>query len=426
MGKTISTQSIFFKSAALAFSALLSACAGDFSTGKDEKNAASSLKPVAGEIRTKTKFKAGKAYGPASERVIRSAFKPVPRGGGRAVVGKPYKINGRWYKPRHQPNYDRVGIASWYGPNFHGRKTANGEIYDQTALSAAHPTLPLPSYVKVTNVANKRSVIVRVNDRGPFHKSRIIDLSYRTAELLGTRAGGIAKVRVKYIGPARVDGKDEKYLLASYDGPGSVKPSEIAARKKLLAYAGISQTTADEDTPSDNAPPKTNAPKPIVVANKTPVSPTAVSNPVLPETLGQPFELRPTILFTGSATNTPTPTVIKSGTAGVQPRPKPVTGLRAYTPPHKNARQIETVFHRLLKPSTPDWSLSEPQKIRIGVFKDRELAMRMADHFSRFGDVSLGTQLDQGIPSTRIELESNLPFSLKAAQTLAPDAVLVK
>jgi len=228
---TIRIRKRYFRSVyLLALSSAIAACSTDFakvplgglSDSSSKQVAAKSKAPVSGEIRTKAKFKAGRNYGAASERIVRSAFAPVPRGGGRAVVGKPYKINGRWYKPRHQPNYNKVGIASWYGPNFHGRKTANGEIYDQTALSAAHPTLPLPSYVKVTNERNGRSVTVRVNDRGPFHKTRIIDLSYRTAELLGTRAGGIAKVRVKYLGRAPVDGNDEKFLLASYKGPGSI------------------------------------------------------------------------------------------------------------------------------------------------------------------------------------------------------------
>lgn len=213
--------------------ACLSGCAASFvGTGPDKQTA--ELAP--GTIKTETKF-TSKAYGVAvSERVVDNVYQPIPKGGGRRQVGVPYKIKGRWYKPRHQPNYNKTGIASWYGPNFHGRKTANGEIYDQTALTAAHPTLPLPSYVRVTNLNNKRSVIVRVNDRGPFVGNRIIDLSYRTAELLGTRAGGLAKVRVQYVKPAPLHGLDDDFLTASYKGPGSVRDSEVAAREKLLAY----------------------------------------------------------------------------------------------------------------------------------------------------------------------------------------------
>ncbi len=114
-------------------------------------------------------------------------------------VGEPYQIEGAWYVPREDFNYDETGIASWYGPNFHGRLTANGEVFDQESLTAAHPTLPLPSLVRVTNLENGRSVVVRVNDRGPFVRGRIIDMSRRSARLLGFQGKGTAKVRVSVL-----------------------------------------------------------------------------------------------------------------------------------------------------------------------------------------------------------------------------------
>jgi len=125
------------------------------------------------------------------------AHLPDGRGGTRKV-GNPYKVAGRWYKP--MPNvtaYDKSGIASWYGRDFHGKRTANGEIYDMHALSAAHKTLPLPTLVRVTNLDNGRTVIVRVNDRGPFVKERLIDLSYAAARQLGYADRGTAHVRVQ-------------------------------------------------------------------------------------------------------------------------------------------------------------------------------------------------------------------------------------
>lgn len=106
------------------------------------------------------------------------------------------------YVPRDQPNYDATGIASWYGRDFHGRLTANGEIYDMDAMTGAHPTLPLPSMVRVTNLENGRSAIVRINDRGPYKRGRIIDLSARAATRLDIVRRGTARVRVQYIGPA--------------------------------------------------------------------------------------------------------------------------------------------------------------------------------------------------------------------------------
>ncbi|MEO1656860.1 MAG: septal ring lytic transglycosylase RlpA family protein [Pseudomonadota bacterium] len=119
-------------------------------------------------------------------------------------VGEPYQIGGRWYYPAVDPNYNRVGMASWYGPNFHGKLTANGEIFDQNRLTAAHPTLPLPSIVEVTNQKTGKKIRVRVNDRGPFAQNRIIDLSMESARKLGTLDAGVAPVRVRYVGEARL------------------------------------------------------------------------------------------------------------------------------------------------------------------------------------------------------------------------------
>ncbi|MCY4035661.1 MAG: septal ring lytic transglycosylase RlpA family protein [Hyphomicrobiales bacterium] len=123
----------------------------------------------------------------------------LPPLSGNYKIGKPYQISGQWYHPHHNPEYDEVGIASWYGPGFHGNTTANGEIYDQNALTAAHPTLPMPVLVRVTNLENGRSLVLRVNDRGPFVGGRIIDVSRRAAERLGFWRQGTAWVRVKYL-----------------------------------------------------------------------------------------------------------------------------------------------------------------------------------------------------------------------------------
>lgn len=130
---------------------------------------------------------------------------PIPLGGGRSVVGKPYSVAGLRFVPRADPSYDRKGVASWYGKQFHRRMTSNGEWFDMNHLTAAHTTMPLPSYAKVTNLENGMEVIVRVNDRGPFVGNRIIDMSKRSAEAIGFKEQGTAKVRVQYIGPAPND-----------------------------------------------------------------------------------------------------------------------------------------------------------------------------------------------------------------------------
>ncbi|MDZ4792060.1 MAG: septal ring lytic transglycosylase RlpA family protein [Hyphomicrobiales bacterium] len=142
-----------------------------------------------------------------SPRVV-DLGEPVPKGGGVVKVGIPYTIAGQTFVPRADPAYDKIGTASWYGVMFHGRKTSNGEIYDMEALSAAHTTFPMPSYARVTNLENNRSIIVRVNDRGPYKHNRIIDMSQRAAEILDFKRKGTANVRVQYAGPAPLNGDD--------------------------------------------------------------------------------------------------------------------------------------------------------------------------------------------------------------------------
>lgn len=123
----------------------------------------------------------------------------VPKGdqGVKRKVGNPYKIAGVWYHPKEDPTYDQTGYASWYGKDFHGKATANGEVYNMNALTAAHKTLPMPSYVKVTNLTNNRSIVLRVNDRGPFVAGRLIDVSRRGAQLLGFQKQGVTRVRIQ-------------------------------------------------------------------------------------------------------------------------------------------------------------------------------------------------------------------------------------
>ncbi len=156
---------------------------------------------------------------------------PVPKGGGSFRVGQPYTINGRTYYPTENPSYRAEGIASWYGPDFHGRLTANGEVFDMNGISAAHPTMPLPSYARVTDLDNGRSIIVRVNDRGPYAHDRLIDLSIGAANALHFYGNGLAHVRVEYVGRAPIAGTDDRVLLATLrEGhPAPVTPQLMVA-----------------------------------------------------------------------------------------------------------------------------------------------------------------------------------------------------
>lgn len=180
---------------------------------------------VAGAKPRSKEYFSEKEYGvKASPRVVQEG-QPVPKGGGRYMVGDPYEVRGKTYVPKEDANYNKNGLASWYGSAFHGRVTANGEVYDSAHLSAASPTFPLPSYARVTNLDTGTSVVVRVNDRGPYHPGRIIDLSGKAAELLDVKRTGTANVNVKYIGRARMDGNDMPYLMASYVRKGDRLPS---------------------------------------------------------------------------------------------------------------------------------------------------------------------------------------------------------
>src|SRR5438309_10930548 len=154
-------------------------------------------------------------YGVSSSPRVVAFGEPVPKGGGTYRVGKPYTVAGRVYVPEEDTGYRAEGLASWYGDDFHGRFTANGEVFHMASLTAAHPTLPLPSYARVTNLGNGKSVIVRVNDRGPYHGNRLIDVSNRAAELLEFKGNGVARVRVEYVARAPLEGSDDRQLMAT-------------------------------------------------------------------------------------------------------------------------------------------------------------------------------------------------------------------
>lgn len=161
---------------------------------------------------------------------------PAPAGPSGYKVGAPYQVGGIWYFPREQPGYDETGVASWYGDAFHLKPTANGEVFDKDAPSAAHTTLPLPSLVEVTNLDNGRKLVVRVNDRGPFVDGRIIDLSHEAARQLGYDQAGLARVRVRYLGPAPLYGEDTR-RYARYQPPAKGAPMvrEAAAPPRAAA-----------------------------------------------------------------------------------------------------------------------------------------------------------------------------------------------
>ena len=180
----------------------------------------------------------------------------VPKSAGVYKVGNPYQIDNVWYYPHEQPDYDETGIASWYGPTFYGKYTANGELYDGGALTAAHRTLPMPVNVRVTNLENGKSIVVRVNDRGPYARGRIIDLSRHAAELLDVVQTGTARVRVTYLGRADLDNGQP---------PPPQTPPEIASALPAAPTARIDSSALNNLPGAAVAPAAKEKPMPVVV-----------------------------------------------------------------------------------------------------------------------------------------------------------------
>ena len=197
--------------------------------------------------------------------------------------GKPYQIQGVWYYPAENFEYEETGIASWYGVQFHGRKTANGDLYDMNALTAAHRTLPMPSFVRVTNLENGRSLILKVNDRGPFARSRIIDVSRRGAQLLGFHDEGTAQVRVQIMADqsraiaARMKSRTQ---LASTGTPITISrlPKPAVATESLAPPPGA-RVAANQGAPVQSPAP----PPPRRVASRAPLLPDSETNVVTVE-----------------------------------------------------------------------------------------------------------------------------------------------
>jgi rare lipoprotein A len=314
-------------------------------------------------------------YGRASPRVASTG--PLPKGGGRVVVGDTYKVAGKTYQPTVNTRYSETGYASWYGEAFHGRLTANGEVYDVNGLTAAHPTLPLPSYVRVTNLENGRTMIVRVNDRGPFAKDRIIDLSSRVADMLDVKSEGTAKVEVDYVGPARMDGRDEKMLLASYEGPSQ---NPVGAM-----FAWIKPK------------PRTNT-APVVFASATAGVPTPRVRPDLALYPPRPNDKNPMILapaFLPSDEDPLAPLIMRSSFVNSYASDAPLTPAQTAADDLVNGRfkstSLEAALVRAAAKRAQEIGAADAV-VRLGSFGDPTNAAQVAADFGRFGKVTTTTQ----------------------------------
>lgn len=292
----------------------------------------------------------------------RVATRNIPKGGGTFKIGPPYKVADRWYVPRDDPNYDEYGVASWYGADFHGRRTANGEIFDANALTAAHPTLPLPSYAYVTNLDNGRTVLVRVNDRGPYVNDRLIDMSYAAAKQLGYTAQGRARVRVRYAGLAPLNGDDsrERQFLASQQG-GPARPP------MALASAGTDYRAL---TPEAPLPP--------------------------------------------DASDRWSPITYRAALAGKPVPPSPVPAVRRDLPvqvaglPGRNEQRMGLAAPEPIRPFASGRSY-----VQVGIFRERSNAERLRHELASLGPIEVAPlQVDDGGEVYRVRVG---PFSREAA-----------
>jgi rare lipoprotein A len=267
-------------------------------------------------------------YGVAPSPRVVADGQPVPKGGGRNMVGKPYVVAGRTYQPSENPSYLNEGLASWYGASFHGRMTANGEVFDRDSIAAAHTTMPLPSYARVTNMQNGHSMIVRVNDRGPFHGNRIIDVSERAALALGFQKQGTAKVRVEYVGRASTNGSDDRILLASLRTDG--QPASLTNSAPTMLAQAAPRPNAVRETialrnyePNDGAEDTQVTPSRATLNTAAPqraATPPAGHVPLPPE---RPFDL-------GTIPSAATPVPVASSISPAKALSRPVVAGLSY------------------------------------------------------------------------------------------------
>ncbi len=324
---------------------------------------------LAGCAETQLVTHAAKSVGRPDQQQARAlppVSEPSGRGTGIYKVGNPYQINGVWYYPKEDPNYDETGIGSWYGEQFHGKATANGEVFDMNEVTAAHPTLPMPSLVRVTNLENGRSIVVRMNDRGPYVNSRVIDLSRRSAQLLGYDRQGTAKVRVQYLGPAP---------LAAGGGP--------------LVAGGSDPNAAVASRRSDDAdkPPVSASPRGTVQAEALPPPPGARGRSA---EVAQAASAGPSPMQIVAAANTPQRTA-----PGVNPAAE-LAKQDVKTEPVRGGRGIY---------------------VQVGAFTQHENANRVAAQVSGHGPVNISSRIVNNQEFFRVRLG---PFE----QVSNADAVL--
>jgi rare lipoprotein A len=307
-------------------------------------------------------------------------------GSGTYTVGSPYEINGVWYYPAVDYNYDRTGIASWYGPDFDGKYTANGEIYDMNQLTAAHTTLPLPSIVEVTDLQNGRSLQLRLNDRGPFVDGRLIDVSRRAAQLLGFETQGTAPVRVRIlkeesIAAAEAAMRNSPIVVAEMGGTAAAAGPSVAAPPPASALVGTA--------PAEVTAPGAISPSAIAAASPLPIVPAPMAPAVGPQSAAA---AAPEIVAGASFARKMPPSSSRNAAALVGPLGRLYIQAGAFSV-RDNARRVEARVASLgsVEVTTASVNGIELYRVRLGPVENADEADRL-----------LARVVDSGYPGARI------------------------
>jgi rare lipoprotein A len=347
-------------------------------------------------------------------------------GQGTYRVGRPYEIRGVWYYPTVDYNYERTGIASWYGGQFEGRLTANGEIFDLNQLTAAHTTLPMPSIVLVTNLENGRSLQLRVNDRGPFVDGRLIDVTRRAAQLLGFENKGTTRVRVTVL-------KDESIAAAdaARHGTGQFLVADSAGSTGA-ASTGVNSNAANSNAANSNAAPAT-----VPVAAPSVAAALAYSRPRPAPARAPPLAYSPPRPPLPQVAMAPREAPLRE-TPPAMPvaAPTPARGRFALiaraeaaelSPPRASARRpgvfadpIAVAQRASLPPRTVAAATGASGRIYVqaGAFSLRDNAQRVGSRIARLGSVQVTAASVNGVEMYRVRLG---PFenALQADRLLA-------
>ncbi|HUA54835.1 MAG TPA: septal ring lytic transglycosylase RlpA family protein [Candidatus Sulfotelmatobacter sp.] len=320
------------------------------------------------------------------ELAINSAKQLTPQQEHRGIykVGDPYQINGVWYYPAEDWNYDETGIASWYGPGFHERFTANGEIYDQNDLTAAHRTLPMPSFVRVTNLDNGRSIVLRVNDRGPYARGRIIDVSRRGAQLLGFETIGTARVRVQIMAKetqelaATLKQQGHYQVARAQTQPG--EPPPVAAPRSAVSSTPLAAPPSAAPAPQPAAP----QPAPTGVAAAGAPPPSNVTVAALPPPAAPAAAAPAPIMAQPTPAPAPAPAAGSAPGAGTPvafvPPPDPTGQVAQSAPRHTNIY------------------------VQAGAFANRDNATRLSGQLKAFGPTVVSAVVVSGQQLYRVRV----------------------